>query len=78
MYLAYTQNFYLEYFSCSIKYITLCGDQVLNIRDLHNDLSILLSAAMKSNIEVLSPLLDLYISSPFRALIFPPTDEIIH
>ena len=34
-----------------LKYITLCGDQVINLCDFHNDLSIALSTSSKNNIE---------------------------
>ena len=51
--LTYTQNIESGSFLCSLKYLTLRGDQVVNIHYLHNDLSIKLSTAANTNIEVL-------------------------
>ena len=61
-----------------IQTITLCGCQVFNLRYFQNDLSISLSAALKTNIEFLPQLSDLEISSPFRVLLLPLTDQSLH
>ena len=39
--------------SCSLKYLTLHEEQVANLHVFHNDISITLSAAAKTNIEVI-------------------------
>ena len=50
-YLMSAHNIYLGSLLRSIKYITLRGDQVVNLCDFHNDLSIAISAAVKTNID---------------------------
>ena len=72
------QNIESGSFSCYLKYITLCGDQVVNIHDFHNDLSIKISAADNTNIEFLPSFLYLDISSPLNVLIFQPIYHSLH
>ena len=48
------QNIDLVSLSRYLKYLTLRGDQVVNLHDFHNDVSIALSSSENTNIEVLS------------------------
>ena len=77
-YLPPVHNTDLGSFLCYLKYLTLRGDQVVNLCYLCNDLSITLSAHASTNIEVLPSFLYLYISSNLNVLILPPIDHRIH
>ena len=72
------QNIESGSFSCYLKYITLCGDQVVNLNDFHDDISITISIATNKNIEFIPSFLYLDISSPLNVLIFQPIYHSIH
>ena len=72
------QNIDLGSFLCSLKSLTLRGDQVVNLCKFHHYLSIALSAYSNKNIEVIPPFLDFYRSSPFNVLLVPPIYHILH
>ena len=50
----------------------------IKIHEFHNDLSISVSAARKTNIEILPQFLDLDIPGPFRVLLVPTIDNSIY
>ena len=74
----YAKNTDLGSLSRSLKSLTLCGEQVVKLHDIHNGISIELSAAENTIIEVLPLLLDLDRSSHFNVLLVPPIDHILH
>ena len=77
-YLTSTHNIDLGYFLRSLKYLTLRGDQVVNLHDSHNDLSIKLSESTNTKIEVLPSLLYLDRSSHLNILLVTPIDHRLH
>ena len=71
------QNIKLGSFLISIKCLILCVNNVVNIRELHNNISIALSNDGNTNFEVIPPLSDLNISLQFHVLLVPTIHHIL-
>ena len=73
-----THKIDLGLFSRSLKYLTLCGHQVVHLCFSHDDLSIELIASENTNIEVLPSLFYFDISSYFNVLLVTQIYHILH